>query len=291
MVNIFYSSDPHLNVNFNNLENVSNFSCITEFAKYVAKKLQKLEADIYIINGDISWYQLDIKVFLRYLRKHLLLLGSNCKVYRTLGNHCLSKNYTVDEYLNKDLGEDYLVTNPIKLDNVSIYGLNGFFDKSFYDDGFENTEEAVLETVAKRYFKDEVNLTYADLENIIKVQLDKLSEQIKDDNNDKILITHYLPKKEFLAKTVSKRTAYKNSMMGSLKLGDFLEQNNFSKCYFGHTHRREYADGVSINNVEYICNPLGTYDDWKKHKYIQPTQSFCMELLQQQWKKTLIKIL
>ena len=288
---IFSSSDLHLNVNFHQLENCTRFGIISEFAKYVAQKLIILKADVYIINGDISWIAGDDKIFIEYLKKYFRRTQHHCKILRTLGNHCLSKHYTVDEFLHRDFGKHYLVTNPIITEDFSIYGLNGFFDSTFTSNIFNDNREAVQTTLAKRYFKDEEPVSMDKLDYIVEEQLNLLRKQVENDTNEtKILMTHFLPKKEFLSAPINEKLDLKNNFMGSTKVGDFLEEHNFTKCYFGHTHRRDYAKGVNINGITYVSNPLGTFREWKEHKYVGDVQ-FNIDLMKQQFKKTLMQVM
>lgn len=289
MKNIYVSSDLHLNLN------LPLRSCIFDiglFARKIGGELLRLEADIYIINGDISWDVSEIEYFLNTLKNRL---QNKCQVYVVMGNHDLSKNYTINEFLYGDLFENYLPKSPIELEDKVIFGLNGFSDLSYQENNFsEDYTEQTLATLNKRYFKKDKNFDIKTVDKIIDTQIAQLEKQIQkfDADKERILVTHYIPKKEYLLKATNEKSEAKNIFMGSSKVGEFLEEHQFSRCYFGHTHRRltENETNLHLNGVEYFCNPLGTHRESLKWGYIPKNTEKSLGLYFEQWKKTLIKI-
>lgn len=262
---IIHTSDIHLN---QNLDAEIITSEITKQATQHAQYLNEIQATHYIINGDISWVQEQIDLYLTIIKELF-----NGVVRYNLGNHCLSKHLTVDEYINLDK-KDYLPTNPIITDNLVIIGNSGFFDFTYshkFTDG-KYISDTLMKEVHSRYFKgDEID--YLELKSILPRLLEKSQELLDNikksqefENKRLVFVTHYMPRHEFLSSNLTEQTFYKNSFMGSDKIGDFLEENNFDECYFGHTHRR--IPDREINGVRYYCNPVGTIREWKKRKFV-----------------------
>lgn len=276
MNKIIYTSDIHVN---QNLDNSRLLTEIANTAKLQAEYLNEIKATYYIINGDISWDLGHINLFLNVLKENF-----NGKVLRTLGNHCLSKYLTYDEFINFD-SDDYLPTNPIILDDKIIIGNSGFYDFT-YSHKFADSKyvlNTLMREVQTRYFKNE-EIDYIQLKNLLPELLKNSQKQLDNINingRKLIFITHYMPSDKFLSTKKDEKTLYKNAFMGSNKIKEFLDMNNFDECYFGHTHRR--IPETEVDGVLYRCNPVGTLKDWKKCQYVD--QDFMT-----QWKSTLLEI-
>lgn len=266
---LLITSDLHLNMNVQEPLD----SNISFFARQQADYINTKGYTHYIINGDISWFESDIELFLKTLKDNLI----NCKVLRNLGNHCLSKHLTVSEYINFNT-DDYLGSNPIITDKAIVLGTSGFFDLSYTSDNSDEYIDILMEDVNKRYFKKESPLKLTDVEQILPKLLLRVKEQLDSIPNKEgkklIFINHYMPNKEFLVKATDARTLFKNAFMGSDLISKFLEDNCFTECFFGHTHRR--LPCKVINNVTYHCKPFGTIREWTKWDY--PTKN-----LYEQW--------
>lgn len=276
MTKVVYSSDIHLNQNILFTDKEKD---IKNLALRQGHYLNKINASHYIINGDITWDFDELNLYLTTLKEKF-----KGEVYRTLGNHCLSKNYSLEEYINFD-SEDYLPTHPIILDDMVIIGNSGFFDftYSYKFSELSYINDTLLREVQQRYFKGET-LSYSELREIVPELLEQsqnIVDEIDFEGKKKVFVTHYMPHKQFLSTKTDERTLYKNAFMGSNKISNFLEKNNFDVCYFGHTHRR--IPQTKINNILYRCNPVGTMKEWEHWGYANLD-------LYDQWKSTLLEI-
>lgn len=266
-------------------ETVKNHRLIENFARAQAEVLNRLNSDYYIINGDIAWDLTEIDRYLKTFEKYY-----KGKVLRTLGNHCLSKNYTLEEYLNFD-SKDYLPTNPLVLEDRIIIGNSGFFDLSFrtnYENlaGKQRAEETILKEMGERYFKAEYSME--EIAEILPTMLEKSRKQLRELMSDKnnqgkkiIFITHYLPSDEFLRPTEKLIGYFKDCFMGSNKIKEFLDSEKVDYCYFGHTHRR--LPETRRNNTVYVCSAIGRLKEWEKWNYKN------LDLFTQ-WQESLIEI-
>lgn len=267
---IVYHSDLHLNMNIKGVgfrDNASLKPHIKEIGEYIGKTLNIFNVDIYIINGDIAWDLDLIDYFLDSLRH--VFKGI---VVRTLGNHCLSQNYSLDDYINFNTS-DYLPTNPLEFKDTVIYGNSGFFDFSFRETEslLDRDKEFGMNYVHDRYFTEKID--FNTLESIVPTLIEQTEKQLVSDKK-KILVTHYMPSKEFLEygteyyfnEKIRGTEAFKeqlrniNLVNGSVKYQEFLEKQKFDTCFFGHIHYR--LGTKTINGVDYFSKSLGTLAEW-----------------------------
>lgn len=283
---VFTSSDLHLNMYFQK-KDIPYY--IEMVAKAIGKNLLEKEADYYIINGDISWSLYHIDLFLDTLTKEL---DGNCELRYVLGNHELSRNFTIKEFLEHDYKGISLSKHPIHLEDKIIYGLDGFSDLTYVTENYGKHDlESCLQEYNKRYFSDEKEITMEDINYVVDEQIKKLEQSIEKTDKAKILITHYVPREEFVVKAYKYDTEWKNLYMGSKKYKDMVIRNGFSECYFGHTHRRlSLTMDMKLDGTQFYCMPIGTYKHWTEYGYIDVHNEQTFKLYMKQWEETLLEI-
>lgn len=267
---IGYSSDIHLNLN---LPEKNRNRHIRKFAVHVADKLNKEKVDYYIINGDISYNLNEVDLFINTIKK---FLKRSCKITTTIGNHENSKHFTLKQYLYDKLSENYLPHEPIITPTRAVFGLNGFSDTSFLENKFA-TKYNIEDTLNERYFIKNNNMSLSDFNSIIDVQLSELEKVMENhkkeiEGKELFLVTHYIPKVELKDSADTVKKEFQNIFGGSIKTGKFLEDNNFSHCYYGHSHKRIEREHnkkyIEINGVKYSNSPLSPHYSNVEHGYI-----------------------
>lgn len=289
---IVYGSDYHLNLNLPKEKYERN---VRKFAVYVAEDLNKRKADYFIINGDISYVLSDVDLFINTIKKFLKV---DCKIYTTIGNHENSKHFTLKEFLYDKLSENYLPHEPIITPTKAIFGLNGYSDLSFLEKNFASKYN-ILETLNKRYFKKENDMTMEDFNKIIDIQLselEKVMEKYKEEIKGKelILVTHYIPRIEFRDIATSVVTEFQNIFGGSVKTGKFIKEKKFDKCYFGHSHKRRYQENGNkpreLDGTLFYNSPLSPHYANVENGFISSDVEPSLEYLKDMYHETLLEI-
>lgn len=240
-------SDLHLDINgvYKNNEGVLA----------IISACNKLNIDVLLLSGDTSQ---DIKRTSKIVDK--LNSSMDTVVYFIAGNH--------ERYLNKSTHEDilsfesdsYINNKIVNLpdSNISIVGFNGWYDYSLKDDSILMTDFE-YHNERPRVWNDPIDPTLGDVEAVTM-----LLEQLKDalskvpKGNEVILLTHFLPKKEFVVhKPGNFPWNLCNAFMGSSRLGELIDSNSaITNVILGHTHK-DFGSQLLVGNVEYSCRPIG----------------------------------
>ena len=262
---VAHNSDIHMNMN-----GVNSDSDIKLYIKMVYEYLVSKNIDHYILNGDISWEPHQINL---YRNEMVNTLGSDMGFHYTNGNHDISNGngYLVKDYVSLNTKDPlHLKNSPIVLGEKVIIGMDTLYDYSYFNIDMLDVNRMKPSDLDKMYalsnerILDDHFISWEDVKQISDsciASAESLIKQYKD--KEVVFMTHYMPKKEFVSGNTQQdmHLALKNAFMGTSSIGEMLERNNVSTCYFGHTHRR--FTGM-INNVEYYCHPVGTQEDWEK---------------------------
>lgn len=259
------SSDIHINLN-----GVETEEDIKLYIRMLRDLLVERGINHYIINGDISWKKEQIDFF----RKEIIRqFGSHVQFHYTNGNHDIGKGNGViaEEYIQGETDDIFHLKNsPIIDEDTVILGMDTLYDYSFFNQDLlaenqatEKDLDGLLETTNMRLFEGTFN-DWKEVEHLSALCIRAAEEKIQRYSGKVVhFVSHYMPKAEFLARNPQQdpKLARKNAMMGSPELGEMLEANGVSMCFFGHTHRRI---GGNYSGTSYVCEPVGTLKDWKK---------------------------
>lgn len=201
-----------------------------------------------------------------------LLVQAGVDTYTIFGNH---EYWSIDYFKASEIKHDrYINGKTVNLDNGTIIvGLDGFFDYSFVLD-VENKwtknipkDKDLLNEIGERSFDLKRNRikNYEEVFNLMKSQLISQLEIAKANQIDRvILLTHYVPSKDFIIYNNDYTWTSNNAFMGSTKYQELAEAYGIDKVVFGHTHNQF---NKIINGVGYHCNPIG-------YKGFEFTESF-----------------
>lgn len=262
-VRIGILSDQHINVN-----GIDSLMKLANYGDFLVDLALTQQLNYLVLLGDISWDKKQIDWLLDHLTKKLT---GYCELRYVLGNHDLSQNYTLDEFLYPQ-DSRHLSVSPIVTHGKAFVGFDGFFDFSWSGlPSSQVNQERVLSYANERYFSDGSKLTRDDYQFIVNQQLTTFETQVNSligkDIKTIAVGMHFVPHAAFLKPVDSDQTAFKNAYMGSEKYGTAIEHFNglVTDVYFGHTHRR--LGHQLINDVTYHCVPVGIQRSWTLHGF------------------------
>lgn len=284
MKKVYVSSDLHLDKNLS-MEYIEED--VIAFAKVVSKELLDREATDFIIAGDIAKGRYLRDIFITTLK---LEIRGYCKLHLVFGDSDICDEITLEEFKYDKLHEYYLPNNPIETEDKIIFGVNGFADESYSNSKYKAGN---INKYIEKHFTEQFEATNSMLDGIINHQLEELQQQIDEypDDKEKVVVMHFVPKKEFTIKDVEHIPQKDIGYLGSGKFGEFFEDNGISSCHFGHTHFRlseELGNSfMNINGVQYYCSPTGEIADWTTEEVKDDEK---LELLIRNWKETLVEM-
>lgn len=200
---------------------------------------------------------------------------TDTKVFFVPGNHDVwSKGRNALAALEKLMASPYSLTDKtLELtDNWLVVGAFPWYDYSTETLG----EEQSFYHSMKHMWADAryVDWQMSDVE-FHQLQMKKIEKVIKSIPNEKkiIFLEHFVPRKEFI-KFIPDNDGWNfgSAYMGSTTIGELCEQySNIKVVSFGHTHQRFGVQ--TINNIEYICNPVGYVHEWKTNEFAKELAS------------------
>lgn len=230
-----------------------NTSMMEQSLQAIISAVQETGVDKLFIAGDTSNNYKTTFELVDNLREN------GIETYTIFGNHeYWSLTYEKAQALDNP---NYISGETIVLDdNNVVVAIDGFFDYSFVTE-VENLvnlrmpkDKFTLTSMGKRHFdlKRSKITEYEEVFNSMHARLIEMLEEHKDKNI--ILMTHYVPHPDFVIYGDDSIWNANNLFMGSVKYGELAEKYGVSQVIFGHTHTKWHK---TINNVEYICNPVG----------------------------------
>lgn len=180
-----------------------------------------------------------------------------------LGNHEMG-NVQGEQMIEHYPDSHFLNLRYLPLDQQTVLlGFNGWYDYGYS----ELSDPEQIRSIKNIYWFDRIIERFSDDQTVdqeilrqLKIVLDDLAQK----NYQVILVTHFVPKEEFIVRLDGKYQIWNklNAFLGSRALGELLDQyGNIQQVVFGHTHRR-FEDQV-LSKTIYSCRPLGYYYEWQ----------------------------
>lgn len=180
-----------------------------------------------------------------------------------LGNHEMG-NIKGEQMIEHYPDSHFLNLRYLPLNQQTILlGFNGWYDYGYS----ELKDPDQIRSIKNIYWFDRIIERFSDDQTVdreILRQLQLVLDDLVKKNYQVILVTHFVPKEEFIVHLNGKYQIWNklNAFLGSRALGELLDQyKNVQQVVFGHTHRR-FAD-QEINKTIYSCRPLGYYYEWQ----------------------------
>ena len=154
-------------------------------------------------------------------------------------------------------------TVPLTQDLV-LLGVNGW-----YDYGYSTIlDQKKIRRMKNLYWYDrkiQRSASDPDINQGLLQQLHSCLSKLTQQEKEVILVTHFVPRREFIVYQTNpayERWNELNAFLGSEAVGDLIDHfPNVRQVIFGHTHRR-FTD-KSINGVQYSCRPFGYFYEWQ----------------------------
>ncbi len=223
------------------------------------------KVDLMMIAGDISN---DYELSLNAIKRIEDETGVDCIF--TPGNHDIW-NESHKEKNSWDIYDEYknhpgnIVNGPIKLKkDWVVIGDMGWYDYSFGSDEFSKEEFDKMH-IDDRTWQDKIKAIWdKDTLKMHRYFYEKIKNKIEA-NTEKnvILMTHVVTHKDFTVQNPNRMWKYLNAFLGSSAYGKLVLEKNINYSIFGHVH---YRMEKTINNSKFICNCLGTIDEWQGRK-------------------------
>ncbi|EOH72450.1 metallophosphoesterase [Enterococcus malodoratus] len=179
-----------------------------------------------------------------------------------LGNHEMG-NVKGEQMIEHYPDSHFLNLRYLPLNQQTVLlGFNGWYDYGFS----ELDDSQQIRSIKNIYWFDRIIERFSDDQTVdreilrqLRIVLDDLARK----NYQVILVTHFVPKEEFIVHLSGKYQIWNklNAFLGSQELGKLLDQYpNVQQVVFGHTHRR--FEDQRIHDTIYSCRPLGYYYEW-----------------------------
>lgn len=265
MVKIAMSSDNHFDINRVNSEEM-----LVQQAKYLVAK----QVDYYLIAGDLFN---DFRQSKNYVEQLAKVLKGKTKVRFIAGNHDMLRGISYNEL--ESLKQPNYLHN--RIEDVAgtqwrLIGNNGWYDYSLSN---QNATVAEFAHWKNAYWIDQTIVQPSgDIERMQTVlqQVEARLKQAQEDHKKVLFMTHFVPKREFIIDVPDKRMwNMSNGMLGSVKMGELLENYNVAHVLFGHLHI--HPDPLRINQTTYYNQAVGYrnkhtnewlesnfYDQWRR---------------------------
>jgi len=246
---LLFLSDIHEDNNYTWL----HYSLVTPFLQY----LRDVKPDYAIISGDIAGCSDQVVSFLNQLCEY------RNKILFVPGNHdtWTFKESSWYEYNQLKEQPGCLCSGVKILGNYVVIGDMGWYDYSFRH---RSVTEFDCEYLKKTLWHDaDYNKWEMSDVELCNLMLKKLEDQIQQHQDKKIiLVTHFVPWKDFLTLVDQDNIEVTDGYMGSSRMGELIDKyDNIKYIAFGHTHKR--FGKVEFGNKTIICNPLGYTGGWK----------------------------
>ncbi|MBO0451715.1 metallophosphoesterase [Candidatus Enterococcus murrayae] len=179
-----------------------------------------------------------------------------------LGNHEMG-NVKGEQMIEHYPDSHFLNLRYLPLNQETVLlGFNGWYDYGFS----ELKDPQQIRSIKNIYWFDRIIERFSDDQTVdqeILRQLRNILDDLARKNYQVILVTHFVPKEEFIVHLSGKYQIWNklNAFLGSRAFGELLDQYpNVKHVVFGHTHRR-FEDQI-IGDTIYSCRPLGYYYEW-----------------------------
>ncbi|MFI3621389.1 metallophosphoesterase [Vagococcus fluvialis] len=188
---------------------------------------------------------------------------ANIPMTFNFGNHELAdikEPRLMEEFLDERFLN--LKTYPLT-EKLVLIGVNGWYDYSF---AIEEDHKKIV--AAKNLFwydrLIERGATDPEIMGIILIELKRLLDELKKENKEVIIATHFVPKREFVHYHTGEYERWNqiNAFLGSDAFGDLIDgYDHVKQVVFGHTHR-QFPDTL-INGTIYTAKPFGYFYEWQ----------------------------
>lgn len=257
LTKIAFASDIHFDVNQ------------LDYKKYLQDQidfLNKQEVDFYFVAGDsFNDFQKSLQYFDEFNN-----LARNTKAYFIAGNHDMVRGANFLD-LEAPQTEYYLHKKTLKIlgTNYMVIGNNGWYDYIFAKTKLTLTDNEYLKFKNTFWIDGVIDAPISDPERyqLVLEQVEQSFKQVKEENQNEqlILLTHFLPKLDFVKFTENEKWNISTAMLGGIGLGKLIDHYHVSFVDFGHLHIR-FPD-QKINNTIYLHQPLG-YCTKNRHEWI-----------------------
>ncbi len=234
---------------------------ITEYINVINTICKEEQIEILLIAGDIFEDYDTVESIINKLNQ------SDYTTYFVPGNHDLwTKNslQSSEEIYEKYINNQYCVLNKtISLnEQYNLIGHIAWYDYTLADNHKYSKTKFDEMTIDNRTWNDKKYSTFTK-DNIAKCRLfnQEISELIKRDNKEKILMTHMISHPDFIVKDDPKRgnIDYFSAFCGGEKLYELSKDPTVKYAICGHVH---YRMRIIEESTEYICPCLGSRREW-----------------------------
>lgn len=229
------------------------------------KAIKINKVDLLMIAGDISN---DYEISLELLKK--IEEKTGVTYIFTPGNHDIWNESHKDKNA-WDIYKEYkknprnLANGPIEIkEDWVVIGDIGWYDYSFGSNEFTKEEFDEMH-IDGRTWQDKIKAVWdRSTIDMHKYFYKKIEKQIHENKGKNIiLMTHVVSHKDFTVQNPNRMWKYLNAFLGSSDYGRLVIDNNIKYSIFGHVHYRMEKE---IDNSKFICNCLGTIDEWQGRK-------------------------
>lgn len=259
MVKIAFASDLHFDVN--QLDPKKLIQQQIDF-------LNRQEVDYCFVAGDtFNEFQKTLDYFEEFNNR-----SKNTRAYFVAGNHDMVRGVKYYE-LEEPQSEYYLHNQTLQLAGTkyTIIGNNGWYDYSFAKTKLNLTDNDYYHFKQTFWVDGVIDSPLSDQERFAR-SLAQIEERIlelnaEDPTSHKILLTHFVPKLEFIKFTAFEKWNISTAMLGGIGLGNLIDKYQLDFVDFGHLHVR-FPD-TKIGQTTYLHQPLG-YNTKRRSEWINP---------------------